>query len=73
MQKCMGALKRSQCGLVEIRPTNDHVVLQAHPSWQDYSKKPKDICTDRIIGTRKGIESLMRDFLTKNNKQINWC
>ena len=39
----MGALKRSQCGSVEIRPTNDHVVLQAHPSWQDYSKKLKDI------------------------------
>ena len=39
----MGALKRSQCGSVEIDPTNDHVVLQAHPSWQDYSKKPKDI------------------------------
>ncbi|MFR6683089.1 MAG: hypothetical protein ACLUQE_13645 [Dorea formicigenerans] len=34
----MGALKRSQCGSVEIRPTNDHVVLQAHPSWQDYSR-----------------------------------
>jgi len=28
----MGALKRSQCGSVEIDPTNDHVVLQAHPS-----------------------------------------
>ena len=39
----MGALKRSQCGSVVICPTNDHVVLQAHPSWQDYSKKPKDI------------------------------
>lgn len=31
----------------------------------------KYICTDRIIGTRKGIGSQLRDFLTKNNKQIN--
>ncbi|HGH7760995.1 hypothetical protein F6I03_08040 [Aerococcus sanguinicola] len=39
----MGTLKRSWCGLVEICPTNDHIVLQAHSSQQDYSKKPKDI------------------------------
>lgn len=43
MQKWMGTLKRSWCGLVEIDPTNDHIVLQAHLSQQDYSKKPKDI------------------------------
>ena len=43
MQKCMGALKRSRCGLVEIAPTSDHIVLQAHSSRQDYSKRPKDI------------------------------
>ena len=33
----MGAFKRSRCGLVEIVPTNDHVVLQAHPSRQAHS------------------------------------
>jgi len=43
MQKCMGTLKRSWCGLVEIAPTNDHIVLQAHSSQQDYSKRPKGI------------------------------
>ena len=43
MQKCMGALKRSWYGLVEIDPPNDHIVLQAHSSQQDYSKRPKDI------------------------------
>ena len=39
----MGALKRSWYGLVEIDPPNDHIVLQAHSSQQDYSKRPKDI------------------------------
>lgn len=34
----MGTLKRSQCGLVEIFPTNDHDMLQAYASWQDYSR-----------------------------------
>ena len=43
MQKCMGALKRSWYGLVEIDPPNDQIVLQAHSSQQDYSKRPKDI------------------------------
>ena len=43
MQKCMSALKRSWYGLVEIDPPNDHIVLQAHSSQQDYSKRPKDI------------------------------
>jgi len=43
MQKCMGALKRSWYGLVEIGPPNDQIVLQAHSSQQDYSKRPKDI------------------------------
>lgn len=33
-----------------------HVALQAHPSWQAQSKAPKGICTDKNIGTRKGIE-----------------
>ena len=39
----MGALKRSWYGLVEIDPPNDQIVLQAHSSQQDYSKRPKDI------------------------------
>ena len=31
-QEHMGALKRSQCGLVKIFPLNDHAVLQAQAS-----------------------------------------
>ena len=43
--------------------------------WQDSIrsagsyKKPKDICTDRVIGTRKGIGFLNENRLTKNNKR----
>ena len=33
----MGALKRSQCGLVKIFPLNDHAVLQAQASRQAHS------------------------------------
>ena len=42
-QKCMGALKRSRCGSVEICPTNDHAVLQAQPSRQVYSRNLRGI------------------------------
>ena len=34
---------------------------------------PKDICTDRVIGTRKGIRFPFRNRQTKNNKLLNWC
>ena len=66
----MGALKRSWYGLVEIDPPNDQIVLQAHSSQQDYSKRPKDIYA-QIELSEQG--SSKEDFLTKNNKWINRC
>ena len=35
--------------------------------------KPKDICKDRIIGTRKGIGVLSKNIANEENKLLNQC
>ena len=63
---------RYRCGLVRIVSMNSHDVLQAHPSRKVYSKTPKGICKDRVIGTAKGVKSSKNeDLQTKNNKLLN--
>ena len=70
----MGTLKRSWCGSVEIWPTNDHIVLQAQSSRQDYSKRPKDVYVQIELSEQGKVTGLQKkDFLTKNNKRINRC
>ena len=34
---------------------------------------PKGICTDRIIGTRKGIGVLSKNIANEENKLLNQC
>ena len=69
----MGAFKRSRCGLVEIGPTNDHDVLQAHPSRQAHSGEPKGIDAQIELPERGKAAAFVRKNPAKNNKRVNRC
>lgn len=52
---------------------NDHAVLQAQASQQDYSGNPKGVNVQIGLSERGKVLDSERNNLSKNDKQVNWC
>jgi len=56
---------RSMWGLVKLSVMKLPIVLQALSSIQAYSNAPKGICTDRLIGTWKAMNTMLRGLVAQ--------